>query len=312
MTTYYQIGSWIILVYGEVATGKSTFAYSSERLKETFEFDVGSLERAASGLGISAEMITYHKYQLPPTSLRDRGRISTQLMGKDDKGNLTGKGAATIVHRMTGWGDLSFKFRNDFADACEKTDERDLIVDTANLCWEALQDGTRDDIQANIPQDQWEKELKRLEFEEPNKQMWDMCNYAKANGKNLIFTARESQIWGGSNYIEGSHKPEGSRDLPGYADAVIRMTVNASTRKPQGQLVKVAAGGLELKDMMLQTPTIDSVIALLSGAAAIKQAMALGIKGIKFPEAPITEEKIAHMAETAREMLEMRQQAEIA
>jgi len=281
-----EVSSYIFNIYGGSGTGKTTLALSGEGRKAYMELDIGSLQRAASGLNIAEEDIDYHQYRLPATSLRDRGRVSTQKMGK------SGLGAATIVHSMRGWDDLSFRFRNEFCDFCESPDYTDIIVDTGSLCWELLQSGTREAIQKNLPEDQWEKELKRLEFEEPNKQVWDMCNYAKMHGKNLIFTAMERQEWGDGNYIPGTHKPEGARDLPGYCDAVLRMTV--ANKHPVAEIVKVAAGGYELLGMRLDSPTLGDLIAMFDGAAFIRR------KGLPMPS-PLTMASIIGWAKEAAE-----------
>lgn len=292
----FNIRSFIILIYGDTGTGKSTLALTGEGRKAYMELDIGSLERAASGLPVSENDIDYFQYRLPPTSLRDRGRVSTAMVGQ------SGKGAATIVHKMAGWGDLAFKFRNEFCDFCESAEYSDIIIDTGNLAWELLQDGTREDIQKHLPPDQWEKELKRLEFEEPNKNLWEMCNYAKSCGKNLIFTSREGQVWSGGNYVEGSHKPEGSRDLPGYCDAIVRMTI--VNKKPQAEIVKTAAGGMEISGMKLVAPTLTDLITLLRSAAAINrynnEARRNGIDGLKWPS-PLTLDSVIKLAEFASE-----------
>lgn len=262
----FEIESYNFLIYGMSGTGKTTVAVSGKGRKAYMEIDIGSLARAVQGMDIDTSLLQYKAYRLPPTSLRDRGRVSTQKIGD------SGKGAATIVHNLAGWERLAAEFTNDFADNCENPEIDEIIIDTGTLLWDMLQAATRERIQREVPSDSWEKELKRLEFEEPNQQIWDMCYWAKANRKTLIISSMESGIWSqanGGGYIDGQHKPDGNKYLSGFVDASVRLTV--VSKHPVGELVKVAAGGMELLGMRIDNPTIDGLVSLFNSAASLRK-----------------------------------------
>lgn len=300
----FLIESYNFSIYGKTGTGKTTAALAGPGRKAYMELDIGSLQRAASSMAFEWESLDYYTYRLPPTSLRDRGKVSTFMVGKE------GKGAATIVHTLKGWEGLADRFTNEFADFCEDYKWIDnplygepnqpqrikvpcdvpytaIIVDTGTLAWDLLQDGTREQIQANLPQDQWEKELKRLEFEEPNMQIWDMCNWAKANRKNLIFTSMEAYTWNNSGPSPGydldKHKADGNKYLPGYVDIEMRMTIER--QEVWGELTKTAAGGPELLGMKIKYPNVPGIIKLLNNVAMYKR------EGIPLPK-PLTYESM--------------------
>lgn len=292
----FLIDAYKILIYGVSGSGKTTAALAGEGRKAYMEMDIGSLQRAASSMQFDWTTIDHYQYRLPPTSLRDRGRVSNEMVG------TSGKGANTIVHDLRGWDELAFRFTNEFCDFCEdftwingakeKVDipYSDIIVDTGTLLWDMLQDSTRERFQK--AGGGTEKELKRLEFEEPNTQIWDMCNWAQANKKNLIFTSMESYVWNNSGPAPGydyeRHKPDGNKYLPGYVDVVLRMTVES--RVPYGQLTKVAAGGLELLNMKISQPSVSKVIKILDTASMLKR------EGISLPD-PLTADSLLAMAE---------------
>lgn len=300
----FEIDAYVGLVYGPRGSGKTTAVVNGPGRKGYMELDIGSLARAANGLDIDRSLIDYYPYRLPPTSLRDMGRVSTTAVNAE-----TGKGAATIVHNLKGWDALAFRFTQEFCDLCEDyqyvlidsvdkagnpTKERqkvkrekgeeltDICIDTSTIMWDLLQDGTRERIQRTIPESQWEKELKQLEFEEPNSQVWMMCNYAKSYRKNLIFTAAETYPWKNSGadrgYDYSSPKPDGNKYLPGWVDFEMRMSVETIRNKegvmetmPVGTLTKIAAGGYEVLNMTIQKPTVRNVILILKAAARMRK-----------------------------------------
>jgi hypothetical protein len=269
----FEIKAWKILIFGNAGTGKTTAALSGEGRKAYMELDIGSLARAVEGSPIDRSLIDYHPYRLPATSLRERVRLSSERIGQ------SGKGAMTFISPLSGYADLMYQFTNDFCDFAEDPNVSDIIIDTGSLCWDLFLLGSREEVQKMTPPDQWKSDLNRLEYQRPNMMIWDICNWSQVNGKNLIFTSRETYQWAGNDYDYNNPKPDGSKHLPGYVDVVVRLSIK--NRKPVGVLDKVAAGGLELTGMEIEYPTVANITRLLKTAAQMRR------HGIPFPQ-PLT------------------------
>ena len=237
----------VYLAFGASFTGKSTFSASGTGRKWYAEMDPGSFERT----GLPAENITVKQYHAPITNLLSRGKVS----------------GAGISRPLDGWDALWWEFVEDYLNALDE-DYTDYIIDTGTKAWLVCRNSFFERVQ-NEKNDKERERLSRLEYQEPNGQMDSIITAAKMKGKNLIFVAHQGEVYM-NDKPTGELKPDGYKELANMADVTLQFSLR--DKKPVGRIFKIGAGGLELKDMEIEQPTIAKVDELLEAAKKLRQA----------------------------------------
>jgi hypothetical protein len=234
------------LAFGQSFTGKSTFAASGKGRKWYAEFDTGSFERT----GLDEADFTIKRYPAPVSTLLERGKVS-------------GAGVARELH---GWDDLWWGFIDDYLNALDTHDS--FIFDTGTKMWLINRNAYFERVQNEKDAKERER-LSRLEYQEPNGQMDAVVEAAKQKGKSIIFVAHQGEVYL-NDKPTGELKPDGYKELSNMADVTLHFSLR--DKKPVARIFKIGAGGLELKDMELKQPTLESVDDLLSAATKLRRA----------------------------------------
>lgn len=218
------------------------------------EWDIGSYDRAKKKAGT----VDLHQYPSPLNVLEDFGVLDFTSTG------ASGKGGVRIAHNYDGWIETYWTgFVKDYLEALKSPIQR-LIVDTAKLEWEAAQNCTRERFQKdprfkNVETDR----LKRLEYEEPNKEQMALIHAAKSANKDLVWVGHAKELWSGGEPT-GRYGLDGWSKLDTQADIVLETSIRS--RKPA---VTIRKGHLDLLGMELESPTLDLIIELFDAAKVI-------------------------------------------
>lgn len=237
----------VYLAFGASFTGKSTFSASGKGRKWYAEFDPGSFERT----GLDPADITVCYYHAPVSNLLQRGKLS----------------GAGVSRSLDGWDALWWQFVGDYLNALDQ-DYTDYIIDTGTKAWLVCRNSFFERVQ-DEKNDKERERLSRLEYQEPNGQMDSIITVAKQKGKNLIFVAHQGEVYL-NDKPTGELKPDGYKELANMADITLQFRL--VDKKPVARIFKIGAGGLELKDMEIEQPTIAKVDELLEAAKKLRQA----------------------------------------
>lgn len=246
-------------VFGQTGTGKSTFARSAPEPHFYAELDPGSFERA----GGDPEDPALHQYHAPLTALEDMGILDYSMVGN------SGRGAVQIAHKYTGWNETYWEFIKDFM-AFIKKGPGTVVIDTSTLLWDMAQNALRQRIQQGEGDHNFKSDrLKRLEYQEPNSQLTQVLQGAKARGCDLIMVAHRGEIWV-DDKPTGRWKPDGWNRAMEESDVSLMFEVKS--KKPVATIFKAGGCDLELVGREVVEPTFASVEALVNAATKIRKA----------------------------------------
>lgn len=244
----------VYLIMGEAGTGKSTFALSGTGKTWVAEWDVGSFARTGKD---ETPSLTMKQYRSPLTNLLGPGRISV---------GPSGGIAPATVHVLAGWKEAFWQFVEDYLEVLGG-DTQNIVVDTSTKLWLACRQGFLQEIQQAAGADR--ERLSTLQYTEPNARMDQIVEAAKLADKNLILISHEKEMYV-NDKPSGVIIPDSYKQLPNLADCTLRFTLK--DKKPQAHVYKAGTGGLELLNMVLEQPTLESVDELLTAASKLRRA----------------------------------------
>lgn len=248
-----------ILAWSEPGQGKTSFSLLGTQKKWYAQFDSGSYQRAVDGAPIDEDLITKEDFFVPLTSLTDRARLDTSMVGQ------SGKGAVQFFHKLEGWDEEFWRFIDRYLWACEQ-DFDVLIIDTASKLWELARKATQQRIQQQYPVTDWQAQMKRLEYAEPNAQMSQIIEAADRYNKNLVLLAHDQEAWVGGSPT-GKFKPKGSDDAPKEVNLIMRFSLQNG--KPVAEFVDKAPLGL--LGLKMEKPILDDVFKVIAAASTINK-----------------------------------------
>lgn len=271
------MATYRILAWSEPGQGKTSFSLLGTQKKWYAELDSGSYQRAVDGAPIDESLITVEKFFVPLTSLLDRGRLDTSMVG------AAGKGPVQISHKLEGWDEEFWRFVDRYLEAL-KGDYETIVIDTATKVWELARKATHQRIQQEFPKEDWAAQMKRAEYAEPNAQMSQIIEAADRENKNLVLLAHDQESWVGGSPT-GKFKPKGSDDAPKEVNLIMRFSIQ--NKQPTAEFVDKAPLGL--LGLKLVKPTLDDVFEVIKNASIINKM------GGELPD-PLTPESIAETA----------------
>lgn len=271
------MATYRILAWSEPGQGKTSFSLLGTQKKWYAELDSGSYQRAVDGAPIDESLITVEKFFVPLTSLTDRARLDTSMVGQ------SGKGAVQFVHKLEGWDEELWRFVDRYLTALQG-DYETVIIDTATKLWELARKASQQRIQQTYDVSDWQAQMKRLEYAEPNAQMSQIIEAADRHDKNLVLLAHDTEAYVGGN-PSGKFKPKGSDDAPKEVNLIMRFSIQNG--QPTAEFVDKAPLGL--LGLKLVKPTLDDVFEVIKNASVINKM------GGTLPS-PLTPESIAETA----------------
>lgn len=251
-------------IIGDNGTGKTTLALSGATVANPanhFEFDVGSLDRAAAGLGLSEGSIVSRSYYAPLTNILEQGRISV--------GN-SGISPAT-VHVLAGWKEQFWQFVQDFLASLSNPGYP--VLDTETKMWLMTRQGFLQEVQEAAGPER--ERLNTLQYTEPNARHSQLIEAARMKNRDLLMIAHEKEEYRGDKPT-GKMIPDGFKEVASMSDYVLRLVIR--DRHPVAIFLKAGAGGLELLDREIEEPTLEKVNAVLDAAEKLRR-LKMGLPG---------------------------------
>lgn len=271
------MATYRILAWSAPGQGKSTFALRGGGKKWYAQLDSGSYQRAIAGFPIDESTITKEDFFVPMTALTDSPKLDKSMVGAQ------GRGPVQFIHRLEGWSEKLDEFKNAYVKALFG-DYETIIIDTASRLWELARRATQQRVQEEYPPSEWQAQLKRAEYQEPNWLIDQVIETADQQGKNLVLLAHEKEKWSGGNPT-GLMVPKGSDDMTSGVNLIMRFRLE--NQRPVAEFVEKAPLGLI--GMKLTSPSLEEVLNLLAAAALINRS------GVDLPQ-PLTYEGIVELA----------------
>ncbi len=247
--------SRIHLWFGPNGTGKTGAALmgaTPEKPVGHHEWEPGGFKRGASGLQLSEGAVLVHKFRVPATELEQMGEIRTS-----DRGGIN----PNLGYRLSGWIEVIQEFTQEYMGDCKAG--RRPVIDTATRLWLAERMAFDQQVQDATGKDA--EKLGQLKYTAPNARMISIAEYAERYDLDVILIAHEDVVF---NSNPPMPKVDTMRELENLADVVLRFRI--ANGKPVGTIWKAADGGMSLKGMEIEEPSLAKVNALLDSAAAIR------------------------------------------
>ncbi|MCK4414927.1 MAG: AAA family ATPase [Candidatus Eisenbacteria sp.] len=279
----------IVAVCGEEGTGKTTMGLTFPKPIRHFDVDVGGYRRAIWRL--SAEGTESKGYPKPIQLDKLKGSVTTPASTR-----------ALIPKKVEGMKELWQMIVDDFVAACQDTEVKTIIIDSATLLWNICHSSHLQMLQErqlfrwnNDPQtknrqfdeNDYRERLQPMEYGPANDRMRTILHTARSFSKNLVLVHYPTDEYGtipsgksDGSMVEGKTGNiilDGFKETKKLVDLVvwtsIHETTNAgvTTKLPVCKITKCGLEGAGLAAVGLEIPAtyegIINLVNLLKGAA---------------------------------------------